>query len=123
MYMYLEITVNVAASLTPGPCVTANRRPCSTQVMSQLKAATCCNALRALSGTVRRMCAAVRASLETHIRGEERELWPLFSEHFSVDEQQYLVGVIIGRTGAQVLQALLPWISGEAAGPGWGVGG
>lgn len=105
---------------------------------------------------------------------EESELWPLFAEHFTVDEQQYLVcaiwcqygticrncstiwfatcmcvdqcvtnvwnfvfsmcgtkntssfgvsslmvissfaqvGVIIGRTGAQVLQALLPWISG-----------
>ncbi|EFJ48814.1 hypothetical protein VOLCADRAFT_60154 [Volvox carteri f. nagariensis] len=60
---------------------------------------------------VRRMCAAIRASLETHIRSEESELWPLFTEHFSREEQQYLVGVIIGRTGAQVLQALLPWVS------------
>ncbi|KAL6750442.1 zinc-ribbon-domain-containing protein [Haematococcus lacustris] len=57
------------------------------------------------------MCAAVRASLETHIRAEESELWPLFTEHFSTEEQQYLVGVIIGRTGAQVLQTLLPWIA------------
>lgn len=32
--------------------------------------------------------------------------------HFSHEEQQYLVGVIIGRTGAQVLQTLMPWISG-----------
>lgn len=53
---------------------------------------------------VRRMCAAVRASLETHIRAEEAELWPLFTEHFSTEEQQYLVGVIIGRTGAQVCE-------------------
>lgn len=37
-------------------------------------------------------------------RAEEAELWPLFSEHFSVQEQQHLVGVIIGRTGAEVLQ-------------------
>lgn len=28
--------------------------------------------------SVRRMCAAIRASLETHIRSEESELWPLF---------------------------------------------
>ena len=47
------------------------------------------------------------------VHSEESELWPLFAEHFSVEEQQYLVGVIIGRTGAQVLQTLLPWISGE----------
>lgn len=37
------------------------------------------------------MCAAVRASLETHIRAEEAELWPLFTEHFTTEEQQYLV--------------------------------
>jgi zinc finger-like protein len=37
-------------------------------------------------------------------RAEEAELWPLFSEHFSVQEQQHLVGIIIGRTGAEVLQ-------------------
>ncbi len=75
---------------------------------------------------VRRMCAAIRASLETHVRSEESELWPLFTEHFSRDEQQYLVGVIIGRTGAQVLQALLPWVSGAgwrgSPGQGWRAG-
>jgi hypothetical protein len=38
------------------------------------------------------------------LRAEEAELWPLFSEHFSVQEQQHLVGIIIGRTGAEVLQ-------------------
>jgi hypothetical protein len=37
-------------------------------------------------------------------RAEEAELWPLFSEHFSMEEQQHLVGIIIGRTGAEVLQ-------------------
>jgi hypothetical protein len=41
----------------------------------------------------RRMCAAVRASLEIHIRAEEAELWPLFTEHFTTEEQQYLVRV------------------------------
>ncbi len=51
--------------------------------------------------------------LLTSLCSEESELWPLFSEHFSREEQQYLVGVIIGRTGAQVLQALLPWVSGR----------
>lgn len=59
------------------------------------------------------MCAAIRASLDTHIRAEEAELWPLFSEHFTEDEQQYLVGVIIGRTGATVLQDLLPFVAGQ----------
>uniref|UniRef100_A0A7S3R8J5 Uncharacterized protein n=2 Tax=Dunaliella tertiolecta TaxID=3047 RepID=A0A7S3R8J5_DUNTE len=83
------------------------------QVMATLRSAPDVATARSSTLAARRMCAAVRASLETHIRAEEAELWPLFTEHFSTDEQQYLVGVIIGRTGAQVLQALLPWISGS----------
>lgn len=89
-----------------------------TQVLESLKGSTDVERIREYTLAVRRMCAAIKASLETHIRSEEAELWPLFAEHFSVEEQQYLVGVIIGRTGAQVLQALLPWISG-GSGVGW----
>jgi len=54
--------------------------------------------------------AALRASLETHVTAEERELWPLFAENFSTAEQEALVGVIVGRTGAEVLAATLPWV-------------
>ncbi|KFM26998.1 putative RING finger protein [Auxenochlorella protothecoides] len=54
----------------------------------------------------------VRGSLETHIRAEELELWPLFAEHFPVAEQEHLVGLIIGRTGADVLTSLLSWVRG-----------
>ncbi|GAX84312.1 hypothetical protein CEUSTIGMA_g11734.t1 [Chlamydomonas eustigma] len=81
------------------------------QVINRLKTVGSADDARVLALDVRRMCAAIRASLETHVRSEESELWPLFAEHFTFDEQQYLVGVIIGRTGAQVLQTLLPWIS------------
>lgn len=59
---------------------------------------------RACVGQLRRMCASIRASVETHVRAEENELWPVFVEHFTIEEQQGLVGQIIGRTGAQVLQ-------------------
>ena len=59
------------------------------------------------------MCAAMRATLEQHVKAEEHELWPLFNEHFSVEEQQHIVGMIIGRSGAEVLQAMLPWITGH----------
>ena len=63
-----------------------------------------------------RMCAAIRASLETHLRAEETELWPLFAEHFSVGEQEHLVGLIIGSTGAEVLHSMLSWVQGERPG-------
>ena len=61
------------------------------------------------------MCAAMRATLFEHVTGEEQELWPLFAENFSVEEQQDIVGQIIGRTGAEVLQAMLPWVTGKSS--------
>jgi zinc finger protein-like protein len=66
-----------------------------------------------LVSKLRQKCASVRASLETHVRAEEAEIWPLFAEHFSEEEQSALVGSIIGRTGAVVLQALIPWVMGS----------
>ena len=41
---------------------------------------------------------------------EEDELWPLFEEHFTIEEQETLVGLIIGQTGAEVLRAMLDWV-------------
>ena len=76
--------------------------------------------LRQRSGLVSRLrqkCASVRAALETHVRAEESELWPLFAEHFSVQEQTGLVGEVIGRTGAVVLQAMIPWVMGSFSDP------
>ena len=54
-------------------------------------------------------CTAVRVCLETHVAREEAELWPLFEKHFTASEQGRLVGLIIGRTGAEVLQSMLSW--------------
>jgi zinc finger-like protein len=67
--------------------------------------------LRSSASKLSKKCAAIRASLETHVRAEEKELWPLFSEHFSIQEQEELVGKIIGQTGAEVLQVMLSWVT------------
>ncbi|KAL9262924.1 Zinc finger protein BRUTUS-like protein [Drosera capensis] len=57
------------------------------------------------------MCKSIRVTLDQHVFREELELWPLFGKHFSVDEQDKLVGRIIGTTGAEVLQSMLPWVT------------
>ncbi|CAD5165963.1 unnamed protein product [Musa acuminata subsp. malaccensis] len=57
------------------------------------------------------MCKSLRVTLDNHIFREELELWPLFDKHFSVDEQDKIVGRIIGTTGAEVLQSMLPWVT------------
>ena len=81
------------------------------QVFRQLRASCDPAELPSLTGQLQRMCAAVRATLEQHVRAEEQELWPLFAENFSVAEQEDIVGRIIGRTGAEALQAMLPWVA------------
>ncbi|KAK9705201.1 hypothetical protein RND81_07G040400 [Saponaria officinalis] len=57
------------------------------------------------------MCKSIRVTLDQHVFREELELWPLFDKHFSVEEQDKLVGQIIGTTGAEVLQSMLPWVT------------
>ena len=82
------------------------------QVFERLKGCQELHALRDITGQLQRNCAAMRATLEQHVRAEEQELWPLFAEHFSTAEQEEIVGRIIGRTGAEALQAMLPWVAG-----------
>ena len=57
------------------------------------------------------MCKSIRVTLDQHVFREELELWPLFDRHFSVEEQDKIVGQIIGTTGAEVLQSMLPWVT------------
>lgn len=57
------------------------------------------------------MCKSIRVTLDQHIFREERELWPLFGKYFTVAEQDKIVGRIIGTTGAEVLQSMLPWVT------------
>ncbi|KAJ9676987.1 hypothetical protein PVL29_022132 [Vitis rotundifolia] len=57
------------------------------------------------------MCKSIRVTLDQHIFREELELWPLFGQHFSVEDQDKIVGRIIGTTGAEVLQSMLPWVT------------
>ncbi|XP_052179644.1 zinc finger protein BRUTUS [Diospyros lotus] len=57
------------------------------------------------------MCKSIRVSLDHHLFREEHELWPLFGKHFSLEEQDKIVGRIIGSTGAEVLQSMLPWVT------------
>eukprot|EP01025_Chloroclados_australasicus_P040240 TRINITY_DN41921_c0_g1_i1.p1 TRINITY_DN41921_c0_g1~~TRINITY_DN41921_c0_g1_i1.p1 ORF type:complete len:515 (-),score=27.55 TRINITY_DN41921_c0_g1_i1:31-1575(-) len=55
-------------------------------------------------------CVALYAAVHTHVRSEESEIWPLFKEHFSVQEQEELVQSIASQTGAEVLWRLIPFV-------------
>ncbi|PIN00651.1 Zn-finger protein [Handroanthus impetiginosus] len=64
-----------------------------------------------LATKIQGMCKSIKVTLDHHVMREEVELWPLFDRYFSVEEQDKLVGRIIGTTGAEVLQSMLPWVT------------
>ncbi|KAK4375621.1 hypothetical protein RND71_006298 [Anisodus tanguticus] len=55
-------------------------------------------------------CISMHKTLTDHIYREEVELWPLFKEHFSVEEQEKIIGDMLGRTKAESLQEMIPWL-------------
>ncbi|KAI3726913.1 hypothetical protein L1987_66720 [Smallanthus sonchifolius] len=56
------------------------------------------------------MCKCMNKMLSDHANSEELELWPLFREHLSLKEQEKIIGCMLGRTRAETLQEMIPWL-------------
>ncbi|THG03241.1 hypothetical protein TEA_024179 [Camellia sinensis var. sinensis] len=56
------------------------------------------------------MCKSMHKVLCDHVHREETELWPLFRECFSIQEQENIIGCMLGRTRAEMLQEMIPWL-------------
>lgn len=91
-------------------CVTEDLMESSTEFFSVLHG-DCKRKYNELATKVQGMCKSMKVTLDDHIFREEHVLWPLFDKHFSVREQEKIVGRIIGTTGAEVLQSMLPWVT------------
>ncbi|XP_052182286.1 zinc finger protein BRUTUS-like At1g74770 isoform X2 [Diospyros lotus] len=55
-------------------------------------------------------CKSMCKVLTSHVNREEIELWSLFRECFSIEEQEKIIGSILGRTRAETLQEMIPWL-------------
>ncbi|XP_022768172.1 zinc finger protein BRUTUS-like At1g74770 [Durio zibethinus] len=55
-------------------------------------------------------CKSMHKLLSDHVHREEVELWPLFRECFSLEEQEKIIGNMLGRTGAEILKDMMPWL-------------
>lgn len=64
-----------------------------------------------LATRLRVLFMSLRMMVDQHMYREEIELWPLFGVHFSVEEQNKIVSFILGTTGAEILQSMLPWVT------------
>ncbi|KAH6799025.1 hypothetical protein C2S51_035509 [Perilla frutescens var. frutescens] len=55
-------------------------------------------------------CLSMRKVLSDHIYREEVEIFPLFRGRFSTDEEEKIIGHMLGRTRAEILQEMIPWL-------------
>ncbi|KAL8230661.1 hypothetical protein R6Q57_000439 [Mikania cordata] len=65
---------------------------------------------RQLCAKLHGMCKCMNKMLSDHVNHEEIELWPLFREHLSFQEQEKIIGCMLGRTRAETLQEMIPWL-------------
>ncbi|EOA34392.1 hypothetical protein CARUB_v10021919mg [Capsella rubella] len=48
--------------------------------------------------------------LSEHIQHEETELWGLFRNCFAIEEQEKIIGCMLGRISGEILQDMIPWL-------------
>ncbi|KAF9667784.1 hypothetical protein SADUNF_Sadunf15G0059500 [Salix dunnii] len=58
-------------------------------------------------------CKSMHKLLSDHVHREEVELWPMFRECFSIQEQEKIIGRMLGSIKAETLQEMIPWLLGS----------
>ncbi|KAJ6411643.1 hypothetical protein OIU84_008261, partial [Salix udensis] len=58
------------------------------------------------------ICKSMHKLLSDHVHREEVELWPMFRECFSIQEQEKIIGRMLGSIKAETLQDMIPWLLG-----------
>ncbi|KAJ0049275.1 hypothetical protein Pint_15297 [Pistacia integerrima] len=56
-------------------------------------------------------CKSMHKLLLEHVHREETELWPLFRDCFSIEEQEKIIKCLLGRISAEKLQDMIPWLT------------
>lgn len=55
-------------------------------------------------------CKTICSTVGKHFQREETELRPLFTKYFTDEEQDKIIGSILGNTRAEILQQTIPWL-------------
>lgn len=66
--------------------------------------------LEKLLSKLHHTCLSMRKVLSDHMYREEVEIFPLFRGSFSTDEEEKVIGHMLGRTSAGILQEMIPWL-------------
>ncbi|CAI0399161.1 unnamed protein product, partial [Linum tenue] len=59
---------------------------------------------------LQRRCKSIKKLLSDHVHHEEIEIWPVIKECLTINEQEIIVASMLGRTRAETLQDMIPWL-------------
>ncbi|CAN8239864.1 unnamed protein product [Cochlearia groenlandica] len=60
--------------------------------------------------SLQEICKSMNKILSEHFRHEETELWGLFRDSFVIEEQERIIGCMLGRISGEILQDMIPWL-------------
>ncbi|CAA7043287.1 unnamed protein product [Microthlaspi erraticum] len=60
--------------------------------------------------SLQELCKSMHKLLSEHFQHEETELWGLFRECFAIEEQEKIIGCMLGRISGEILQDMIPWL-------------
>ncbi|XP_010416333.1 PREDICTED: uncharacterized protein LOC104702205 [Camelina sativa] len=60
--------------------------------------------------SLQEICKSMQKLLSEHIQHEETELWGLFRNCFAIEEQEKIIGCMLGRISGEILQDMIPWL-------------
>ncbi|ESQ27678.1 hypothetical protein EUTSA_v10018022mg [Eutrema salsugineum] len=60
--------------------------------------------------SLQEICKSMHKILSEHFQHEETELWGLFRDCFVIEEQEKIIGCMLGRISGEILQDMIPWL-------------
>ncbi|KAF8080516.1 hypothetical protein N665_0937s0018 [Sinapis alba] len=59
--------------------------------------------------SLQEICRSMHKILSEHFQQEETELWGMSRDCFAIEEQEKIIGCMLGRISGEILQDMIPW--------------
>ncbi|XP_031407043.1 zinc finger protein BRUTUS-like At1g18910 [Punica granatum] len=104
---------NISHSYTIDHKLEVEHFDCVNSILDKMSRTTVSSVYHELGIKLQDMCRSLQQVVTDHIHHEEIEIWSLFRNSFSVAEQEKIAGSMLGRTRAEILQEMIPWLMGS----------
>lgn len=60
--------------------------------------------------SLQEICRSMHKILSEHLKQEETELWGMSRDCFDIEEQEKIIGCMLGRISGEILKDMIPWL-------------